>query len=1378
MAIAFARMEVISRSNGGSATRTAAYIHRIEVKDSRSGERFDFRHSAQAGDQHGVLLPEGAPDWMPDPARLWDAAERAERRKDSQTAYHIVVALPKATDGLGAEDQRALVESFAREQWGRHGLAVSFAIHPPHEGEDNWHAHILVTTRRVEGNGLVTRKARDLNPAFTRSVEGGLHVDGERWGALWAEHQNRYFEAQGLELRVDRKGVISQEHLGPKRHRADPEAEMRQERAEAEAETAIAWRDPGTVLTLMTRTRATFTFAELDRELGKALPVTAERERVRRAVLGDAALIRLRDWGGGAALDRYTTRAVIAEERCVLDDIGRTLKHRHRVDPAVMAAVAARRTLRPDQERACRAAWDGAGVVMIVGRAGTGKSHAIGALAEGYRQCGFTVVGLGPTNLIGQTLAAEPEITRGGTLHSELWHLEQGSRRWDRSTVVVVDEAAMVDSPTMARLTRAAAESGAKLILVGDARQLSSVERGGLFAELRDRLQGPVIETVTRQREDWQRRAAEHLAAGRHDLALSAFAAEGCLRWSETQDEARAALVRQWESDRIARPDRSRFVFAYTNEDVDQLNAALRAVRQRRGELGEEVLLPTDRGERLFAVGDRVQITATDKGVGLVNGQVGTIEAIRGRWVALRRDDGRRVEFDARRFHGFRHGYAGTIYKGQGRTLDETYLYHSRHWRSAASYVALTRQRHQALIFAATETAADTKALARQMARADDRRAASAYRPDEDWLKARAREEAARKIAAATAGVQSAPSGNGAETEHRVAPAPGPTALPPLTGDFALPPGEEDDGMEDSFWRWEMDEEEDDPVEEEPSEHDIQRQRQREAEETAALTALLLDGRAITRGADGRFSIEGLTRDQRESVDRYWLVLAAVAAEQATRQAEERERREAERTAAEQAALRALLLDGRSIARTADGGLSIADLTKEQLEAVDRHWLVLAAVAAQRAHEQALERQRAAEQASLKALLLDGRSITRTADGGPTVAGLTKEQLEAVKRHWPALSAVAFQQADEQERQRVARDIEERHRAVEQQAAVRDYLDWLAATKAELEAAKKAGSRKNYSAIVFRRRDAAVQFTAKGLMPVLRLVDPTAAEETLKRAARSDAEVSALVDRTMVKIASERVRVAIPQTAPKLIATLTATGTPEVWRTALADALALPSRVESAAALRSLAVEVNGLEQQASYCRYERGSLETAKQTADQAAEAASERLWQCCRRASRDPEADFPGLEALSHRITDEEAQAWVFNPPSGLLGGILFDREERQQANLAAKEAMIAALALRKAREAAQVATAKLDAYVSGPKGQSGQNIETALKAIATTLGNPESDAVISGTLIQAAEALERTAAPPTPRASAWEQRSERQGPKPQKQDYSQENDDGQDM
>jgi hypothetical protein len=141
--------------------------------------------------------------------------------------------------------------------------------------------------------------------------------------------------------------------------------------------------------------------------------------------------------------------------------------------------------------------------------------------------------------------------------------------------------------------------------------------------------------------------------------------------------------------------------------------------------------LPTADGPQSFARGDRLQIIGTDKRAGLYNGMIGTVQEIEDTRITLKLD-GRREDirtFDAENFQKFGHGYAGTIYKGQGRTLDQSYLYHSEHWRSAASYVALTRHRDKAELFVARNTARDLTQLARQMARVDDRRAASHFYP-------------------------------------------------------------------------------------------------------------------------------------------------------------------------------------------------------------------------------------------------------------------------------------------------------------------------------------------------------------------------------------------------------------------------------------------------------------------------------------------------------------------------------------------------------------------------------------------------------------------------------------------------------------------------
>ena len=261
-------------------------------------------------------------------------------------------------------------------------------------------------------------------------------------------------------------------------------------------------------------------------------------------------------------------------------------------------------------------AADAGGLKLIEGRAGTGKSHALGVIREAYEEAGHRVVGLAPTNAVAQDLKSAG-FGEAGTVHAALFALKNGRSEWGRGTVVIVDEAAMLDARITGELLAVARSSGAKLILAGDDRQLASIERGGLFTELKARHGSAEITEVTRQQVDWQRRAAQDLAEGRFAEAVTAYDAAGAITWTQDQDQARTALVEAWKRDTSAEPAAKRFVFAYTNRDVDALNAELRQVRRDRGELsGPEIALETKHGPAVFAVGDRVQFTDTDKKAG------------------------------------------------------------------------------------------------------------------------------------------------------------------------------------------------------------------------------------------------------------------------------------------------------------------------------------------------------------------------------------------------------------------------------------------------------------------------------------------------------------------------------------------------------------------------------------------------------------------------------------------------------------------------------------------------------------------------------------------------------------------------------------------
>jgi Ti-type conjugative transfer relaxase TraA len=764
VAIQFARARYISRSSGGSAVRSAAYNAREAIEAERTGEVFHFRHR-DAPEHHAVLLPEGAPARFGRAHELWNAAEAAERRKDAQVAREIVLALP-ADREVTTEDRVAMARSFAEAHFVSKGLAVQLDVHAPHGAEAeseraNWHAHLLITTRRLERDGFNAKKARDLEPDV-RSAGGRARVaDGAVWGELWRDHQDQYFREHGLEVRVDRCASFSQEHIGPVRMRRTG-AEIVQRAETIRQANQEAARDPEQVLAALTRNNATFTERDLDRFLAKQLGGEGQEEReviaaVRATVLKSRDLVALYDRETGTAAGRYTTREVQQQERAAMAAAAGLSRQKFGVVKQSSARAALeQRTLRPDQMAAFVHATAAGHLKLIEGRAGTGKSYTLAAIRDAYERDGSRVVGLAPTNAVAQDLAQDG-FKEARTVHAALFAIKNGRAEWDKRTVLVVDEAAMLDTKVTGELLVAARQAGAKLILAGDDRQLASIERGGLFSEMRQRHGAAAITEVTRQRVDWQRQAARDLAEGRFAEAVGAFDKAGAITWTQTQDEARNALVAAWKRDADARSGQSRFVFAYTNKDVDALNAELRQVRRERGELvGRDVQLETKHGRAAFAVGDRVQFTDTDKRRKIYNGNVGTITRLdpsTGEITATLDavgKDWREVRWSAADFEGFRHGYAGTIYKGQGKTLDRTYLYHTEHWRSAASYVALTRQRESAEVFVARETARDVGQLARQMGRGEVRAASIAWSTRDELEQARKREaesqERSRKL--------------------------------------------------------------------------------------------------------------------------------------------------------------------------------------------------------------------------------------------------------------------------------------------------------------------------------------------------------------------------------------------------------------------------------------------------------------------------------------------------------------------------------------------------------------------------------------------------------------------------------------------------------
>ncbi|MCP4282868.1 MAG: AAA family ATPase, partial [Gammaproteobacteria bacterium] len=492
---------------------------------------------------------------------------------------------------------------------------------------------------------------------------------------------------------------------------------------------------PDKILKHLTSHQAVFSVAELR----AALKGNEQDAALVKTLEQDGKILRLHERETGEATDTFTTPEVRAHEQSVLDCAERlTNRPGWQIDEGSLEATSARRTLDAEQRAAMTHALSPKGLTVIEGRAGTGKSHTLGAVREALTANDYRVIGLAPTNTVAIDLQKDG-FSEARTVHSLLWHIDhqRPEGNLDKNTVLVVDEAAMLDTNIMDRLLQEAERGKSKVILVGDDRQLASVSRGGMFGAITDRLGSAEITKVRRQREAWDRQAAQDFATGRFADGVEAYEQHGRIHWTADLEEARTALVKQWAKD-TQDGIGNRFVFGYTNEEVDRLNQSLRQVEIERGRVdsSRSIEIETERfGTVQLAKGDRVQFRSNDKPQGIVNGLLGTVQQISADGaVQVRSDNGRSITFSAgdERCPEVQHGYAGTLYRGQGKTLDEAYLLHTYHWRDRPSYVAMTRARGAAKLFVARDQARGVTALVRQMGRSSDRGSSLQFSTAED----------------------------------------------------------------------------------------------------------------------------------------------------------------------------------------------------------------------------------------------------------------------------------------------------------------------------------------------------------------------------------------------------------------------------------------------------------------------------------------------------------------------------------------------------------------------------------------------------------------------------------------------------------------------
>jgi Ti-type conjugative transfer relaxase TraA len=702
----------VSRSKGRSAVACAAYRAGEKLHDERYDKDYDYTKKKDVVHAE-ILLPNNAQSKLKDRETLWNEVEKNENRKDAQLAREFNFALPRE---LTLEQNILLSREFVKESFVKEGMIADLCIHndKSSDGLFHPHAHVMLTMREVTENGF-GKKVRAWN-------DKALLMS---WREAWAEMANKHLALNGHDLVIDHRSLADQQIALEPQYKIGASVardqlvrmEDHQRIARENGEKLIL--NPEIALHAITRQQSTFTHQDLARFVNRHT-VNADQflvvyEKVKQC--DQMVSLGLDDKNH----ERFTSKEMLKlESRMMEQAAGLSKREKHAVKAVFQEKALSQKELTLEQKTAFDHLVSRGDLKCVVGFAGTGKSYLLGSLREAWESQGFTVSGVTLSGIAAENLEGSSGIL-SRTYASRCYYWDKGEERLGKNDVLVVDEAGMLSSRQMARLVGVAYEGGAKVVLVGDPQQLQAIEAGAAFRAISERVNYVELTDIRRQTYEWQREATKELAKGEMASAVNRYANHSHVHEFETQAVAKAALVEAWNEGRLANPSQTQIMLAYNKSDVLELNQLARGLRHAQGELGRagqpsngDVSFQTERGERAFASRDRVYFLKNDRSLGVMNGSLGTIEAIKEGMLTIKLDnsshateqlgEAKRVSITMERYPHLDHGYAATIHKAQGVTVDRSYVLASQYLDSHSTYVAMSRHRDSVDLFYGKDT--------------------------------------------------------------------------------------------------------------------------------------------------------------------------------------------------------------------------------------------------------------------------------------------------------------------------------------------------------------------------------------------------------------------------------------------------------------------------------------------------------------------------------------------------------------------------------------------------------------------------------------------------------------------------------------------------
>ncbi|MFN2506206.1 MAG: MobF family relaxase [Acidimicrobiales bacterium] len=343
----------------------------------------------------------------------------------------------------------------------------------------------------------------------------------------------------------------------------------------------------------------------------------------------------------------------------------------------------------------------GRGTELVVGVGGSGKTTALAAVRDAFESEGFTVIGTSTSGQAARTLRRQAGIEESRTLASLTWRLDHGQLTLTDRHVVILDEAAMSEDRALLAVLSAAASARAKVVLVGDHRQLGAVGPGGGFESLVNRYGAGVhvLADNVRQRNVAERAALADLRDGDVAKAAAWYARNGRIVVARDHSKAIDAVVAGWAGD--VADGHETAMYAWRRADVAELNHRARDAWREQGRLhGPELVAP---GGAVYAAGDRVVTLAPGAGGKVVTSETGIVVTVdpKAKTLTMRTDDGHELHILKEKEIGadrLAHGYAVTVHRSQGATVERAHALEDGGGRELA-YVKMSRAKDRSTVY-------------------------------------------------------------------------------------------------------------------------------------------------------------------------------------------------------------------------------------------------------------------------------------------------------------------------------------------------------------------------------------------------------------------------------------------------------------------------------------------------------------------------------------------------------------------------------------------------------------------------------------------------------------------------------------------------------